>query len=486
MLSDLPFKAEDLKPGERYYRGKKTHGGGDQALGYDLGAKRLDSKTDKWTSHIAGKDTSKNDSYVVYGKPVYAMSGGTVVRGWRNAPENPKPGESHAELGKGIGGGGNNIVLEHSDGSRVLYAHFQPGTVPKKLVPHEAVLLPGDDPDAQDIPKSQQVEVSAGDLLGRVGNSGSSSGPHLHVHRVKDGNAADLTFRRGLASRLTDGKADINDWERFAGERIPAGPVLIWPPRTMTGEYARHGFPIGTYNRMFAHLADSGFAPNWIDGYNVAGKVFLNFIFTPAKGAFRSFHGLSASGYQARFDEAAKDGYQPVFVESYVQEGGVRYIVIFEKGKSGKFRARHGIDDAQHQAEFESARKAGFSPSCVSVVSVGGKRRYTVLYRSDSIGSWQLKSRIKHSDYQAEFDANNAAGRRPVYQQAYKHGADVFYSTVFASDGGGAFRASHGLTGSQYQTAYDANTTKGFGTEVVTGVDGASSQHRFAGVWLKR
>jgi hypothetical protein len=270
-----------------------------------------------------------------------------------------------------------------------------------------------------------------------------------------------------------------------AGGTAPVGDVLVGPPRALSSEYSRHGVPVGNYQRLFDQLVEAGFSPQWIDGYNVGGEVFLNFVFRRATDPFRAFHGLDAAAYQRRFDEAVHDGYRPVLVESYRQQGGVRYAAILKKGGSGSFRAFHGLNDERHQAEFDSARAAGLRPVSVSVVSIGGERRYTELYRSDAAGDWRLKSRIKQEDYQAEFEANKAAGRRPVYLSAYKHGGAVFYSAIFAADGAQAFRARHGLTSAQYQAAFDENTGAGFATTVVTGVDGATSQHRYAGVWSK-
>jgi hypothetical protein len=59
-------------------------------------------------------------------------------------------------------GGGNALFILHGN-CRVLYAHFKDGTV------HPAVGFPG-------------AVVTAGQFLGRMGNSGSSAGPHLHIH----------------------------------------------------------------------------------------------------------------------------------------------------------------------------------------------------------------------------------------------------------------------------------------------------------------
>ena len=489
MLFDLPFKGEDLKPGERYDRREETHGGGDQALGYDLRARRWDARNNQWTVHHDGKDTATNESWVVYGKPVYAIADGIVIKGWRNAPENPGPGPKHPELGKGIGGGGNHLVVELDDGSLVLYAHMIPGTIPSTLVPHQEELLPDNDPERRNIPTDQQQKVTTGQFLGRVGNSGSSSNPHLHFHRVEGGKAAELTFRRGLATELTGAnadQADINSWVRFAGERIPPGPTLIWPPRTVGSEYTRHRFPAEDFDRMFDHLADSGYWPRWIDGYSVSGRVFFNFVFTPASGPWRAYFGQTAAKYQQRFDDAERDGYQPVFVESYLSNGNVRYIVVFRKNLPGRFLARHGMTTEQHEDELDNAKKAGLNPVCVSVVSVQGQRRYTVLYRSETIGRWQVRSRVQERDYQALFDESRADGRSPVYLQAYVHDGQAWLSTIFASEGGGAFRARHGMSSADFQQQWEAATGAGFGTQVVTSFDGAGSSHRFAAVWREK
>lgn len=57
-----------------------------------------------------------------------------------------------------------NFIVQDIGGAYVLYAHMQPGSVTAK---------PGD-------------KVKRGDRLGKVGNSGNSQAPHLHLH-VMDG-----------------------------------------------------------------------------------------------------------------------------------------------------------------------------------------------------------------------------------------------------------------------------------------------------------
>jgi hypothetical protein len=59
-------------------------------------------------------------------------------------------------------GAGNSVYVLHGD-CRVEYHHFQDGSV------NTNVIYPG-------------ATVAAGQILGRMGNSGSSGGPHTHIH----------------------------------------------------------------------------------------------------------------------------------------------------------------------------------------------------------------------------------------------------------------------------------------------------------------
>jgi hypothetical protein len=106
-------------------------------------------------------DPKALESYVIFGKAVLAVDDGTVVASRNDLPEQV-PGALPANIRLGEADG-NYVVLDIG-GAYVLYAHMQPGSVTVK---------PGD-------------TVKRGEILGRVGNSGNSQAPHLHLH-VTDG-----------------------------------------------------------------------------------------------------------------------------------------------------------------------------------------------------------------------------------------------------------------------------------------------------------
>ncbi len=491
----FPFLADDLNPGERLFAGKCHDAGldGVQLAAEDIAAARRTSNG-KWRFVKAGGNSTKNEDHVVYGKPFYAMADGVVVGAWRNAPDNPKPEVRHPALtDKLMVGGGNHLWIRHADGSHALYAHAQPGSIPPALCPHESALFsqphngPTGNPDIADevkIPVGSQPTVKKGQFLGRVGNSGSSDGPHLHVHLESGGKPALMVFERGLATSWDGGNAGLDSWESFGGNTLPHDDILIWPVRRLGQEITRHRLPMSAYQRIFLHLAESGYMPKWIDAYRVRSDVFANFVWVPSSGVWQARHGMTANTFKQALADAEDDGLALTFVESHLTKQGVRYIAKFTAG-GGPFRISIGLDFDAHKAELKKATELGLSPANISVVSVGGERRYTVLYRTIDIGSFVVKSRLSSTAYQDAVKSNRDAGRFPVYLAAYLHKNAVNYSAVFASKPTGKFKAHHGLTASEFQEEFELAHGAGMHTTVVTAIDGAKSKHRFAGVWRK-
>ena len=104
------------------------------------------------------------DFCVPKGTSVRAAKAGTVI--WTV--------DEHGDGGPDIkfAGKANLVEVVHDDGSRALYAHLQKGTITVK---------------AGDV-------VFAGDIIGEVGISGQTSGPHLHFHVVKLNQSMQDTF----------------------------------------------------------------------------------------------------------------------------------------------------------------------------------------------------------------------------------------------------------------------------------------------------
>jgi hypothetical protein len=107
-------------------------------------------------------DPGKLENYTIFGKDVIAVANGTVVT-MRNDLAEQSPGKLPDNLPIDQADG-NFVVLDIGNGAFALYAHMQPGSV--KV--------------------AAGAKIKAGDVLGKVGNTGNTSAPHLHFH-VMDG-----------------------------------------------------------------------------------------------------------------------------------------------------------------------------------------------------------------------------------------------------------------------------------------------------------
>lgn len=133
-------------------------------------------------------DATKNESFPFYGDDIHAVADGPVVSVLDGLPEQvPGTGPTGLKLEEY---GGNHVVQDIGGGNYAFYAHMKTGSVKVK---------PGD-------------QLSTGQVLGNLGNTGNTDAPHLHFH-VMDG--PDPLMANGLPflfdSFKLDGRLTSND-----------------------------------------------------------------------------------------------------------------------------------------------------------------------------------------------------------------------------------------------------------------------------------
>jgi hypothetical protein len=114
-------------------------------------------------AELTSGDPAKNTSYFHYGKTIYAVADGVVGRIQDGLPENSGNAQditfsTSAELP------GNYLMQDLGGGKYAFYGHCIPGSF---------LVKEGD-------------RIKEGDPIARLGNSGNSSGPHLHF-QITDG-----------------------------------------------------------------------------------------------------------------------------------------------------------------------------------------------------------------------------------------------------------------------------------------------------------
>jgi Peptidase family M23 len=132
----------------------------------------------------------QNASYFNDGEPVVAVADAKVVSVLDRFPDQIPLASKPTTLGDADG---NHVILRLSSGVYAAYAHLQRGSVRVRV----------------------GRTVHTGQVLGRLGNSGNSSGPHLHFQLMTRPSFLDA-----------DGLPFVTDRFRFDG-RIPTLDALI-------------------------------------------------------------------------------------------------------------------------------------------------------------------------------------------------------------------------------------------------------------------
>src|SRR5262249_12811520 len=133
------------------------HGGIWNAFAIDL--RGLDENYAEQTNKAG-----ENASAAGWGREILAPAAGTVVYARNDVPTNPRPGEApdsnwyKALHDPVMAVAGNCVIIDHGNSEFSVLMHMQPGSVTVKV---------GD-------------RVTAGQLIGKLGNSGDAFGPHLH------------------------------------------------------------------------------------------------------------------------------------------------------------------------------------------------------------------------------------------------------------------------------------------------------------------
>ena len=141
---------------------------------------------------VAGSDLVVTHWYG-YGEPVYAPADGQVIKVVDGLPCGPIGNRDLANPG------GNHVVIDIGNDRQVLLAHLVAGSVAVE----------------------EGAYVTSGALIGRVGNSGNSDAPHLHLH-VQSASETMVPFRFRSMERkrwlfwteVTNGYLIRNDWFR--------------------------------------------------------------------------------------------------------------------------------------------------------------------------------------------------------------------------------------------------------------------------------
>ncbi|MCH9648746.1 MAG: M23 family metallopeptidase [Deltaproteobacteria bacterium] len=231
----FPAHGEDLPYGHYWYF-SQIHGG--SGLAHDLAGVRYDFDNESWENN---KPTGTGlDASIIFGQPLYASADGEVVSCWREFPDWPGASEyqENAHRATDIG---NHLGIRTDDGHLVVYGHLQGFSIPESLCPNGSAdgWLETVDPDERRdrtgtlfteyaVPEGQRAYVRTGQFLGRVGHTGQSGGPHVHLQvqevtenaagEIFQGDSVPIQFTGAVYQAINN--ANPTDWAALNGDEL--------------------------------------------------------------------------------------------------------------------------------------------------------------------------------------------------------------------------------------------------------------------------
>jgi hypothetical protein len=103
-------------------------------------------------------DGSKLTDFYAYGEPIHSVADGRVVAVRKGQPNSPWPPAPNPAVKTSADYTGNSVIARIGPHQYALYAHMKPGSIRVR----------------------EGQRLRTGQIIGRLGNSGNSTGPHLH------------------------------------------------------------------------------------------------------------------------------------------------------------------------------------------------------------------------------------------------------------------------------------------------------------------
>lgn len=235
-----------------------------------------------------GVDIAVRDAVAMTtGVEVLAAANGSVLR-VRDGVEDrdPKPDELKSILA-GNRGCGNGVVIDHGSGWQTIYCHLKQGSI--AVAPRQ--------------------QVKAGDVIGKVGQSGAAEFPHLHFGVLRNGKKFDPFTGTEIGTKAcgTDGAEPL--WQ--AGSNIAYSPFSLYAAGFAPGavDYEQIKKDAGTPDKL--RRAELKVLSFWMVYFGAAlgdrisievtdpqGKVFVRQEFVQEKNRARQFFfiGKKAAG----------------------------------------------------------------------------------------------------------------------------------------------------------------------------------------------
>jgi Bacterial tandem repeat domain 1 len=207
--------------------------------------------------------------------------------------------------------------------------------------------------------------------------------------------------------------------------------AAIWEQRDGPPQIARHGLNPAAYQQAVNDYGARGYRVRRVSGYE-AGGVYYAAIWEQTGGPpVIARHGLDSAAYQAYFNQMTNQGYRLVWVCGYPVGGHAYYAAIWEQRGGPPLIARHGLDHGAYQRQFDDAAAQGYRLREVSGYGVHDGPHFAAIWEKDGGASIYARHNIDSAEYQRNFDTMAQRGYRLTDVSGYDGGGRALYAAIW-------------------------------------------------------
>jgi hypothetical protein len=474
----LPLDLADLRPAEclSAIGDHWANGGapGPQIYAHDVGVVGWDDNANAWSAVLpaaVGKTNAQllPQDFRAWDLPIHAVADGTVLDASDGMDDNTVIGKLPDPTPSPVGG--NYVWLSHADGTRTYYTHMRKGSITVAI----------------------GQTVTAGQILGHLGNSGNTSGPHIHVevrkyvstNPLRPWVLRDAWLVEKAANTPWDPQSPL--WVNADGFGIPNKEVLIWPSsippkwyRPNLHDFIEYDHPPHHWNEVWRRAQICGYQPVALSQYQVGSDIRFSAVFRPAgRDAVRVSFGLTGDEFLAESQSLSREGFRPISLASHV-EREVRYTAIWTQQAGPAWTAYQGLSVEEHARRLETLTAQGYRPVNVSVADPGDRPQVCGFYVQEKAGSFAAPFLLTGTELERAVADNARAGLRLTHLSAVGISREPRFCAVFLPAGDTVFK--HGLTSAELFTELDNLRNTPLLTQALAGyeIDGRAA---FTAAW---
>ncbi|AQZ66637.1 Beta-lactamase [[Actinomadura] parvosata subsp. kistnae] len=200
---------------------------------------------------------------------------------------------------------------------------------------------------------------------------------------------------------------NVSDGERYAAVWVKGGSSNEW------GIW--QGMSAGGFQKRFDAGLKEGAQPVSVSATGPADSAVFTAVFEKKSGAFLARSGLTPSAFATANKQATAKGLALTSVDAYGTPDDVRYVGVWSANSGGAWYYTYGKSLKQHEAEVYAKKEKGFRPVKVAVAPDG---TYTAVWRKDGVKSWAHYVDMSAAGYQRRFDELKGKGLAPVQVNA--------------------------------------------------------------------